>query len=279
MEGKEPSGLPWQPLTFGGVAGFAHASTARLLAIQAVVASLVAGSVIWLLHHSWEPSFSRAITQLPDRAQIYDGGLQWPAEETVWLSEDLFLSLVVIPSPAPTPPGHVGDLQLEFTPRELRVRSLLGYLPLPYPRGYQISLERSFLEPWWGAWRLPILVAVGAGTILFLLSCWALLAIAYAVVVRTVAFYADRPITTLGSWRVASAALLPGALLMAGAIVAYSLHHISMLQLLVVHGLHLLLGWIYILASPLKLSSDRTEIPFKKPARSRNPFAGRTRRS
>jgi hypothetical protein len=79
----------------------------------------------------------------------------------------------------------------------------------------------------------------------------------------------------------AAASLLPGALFLTLAIVAYTLHHINLVQLLLAAVLHVMIGWAYVLASPFCLpkqplaGSSPAKNPFGTSAQKRgNPFAG-----
>ena len=60
----------WQPFTPRGVAAFAHSSATRLLAVQLVVAALVALSVTWFLSVAWIPVIEEGIRALPETGEI-----------------------------------------------------------------------------------------------------------------------------------------------------------------------------------------------------------------
>ena len=106
-----------------------------------------------------------------------------------------------------------------------------------------------------------------------------MLATLYCLVARMHAFFKDRQLTVLGSWKLAAAALLPGALLTAAGIVLYGLGLIDLLQFLFLWALHLMVGWVYLFVSPLRLprASDAAAAPrdpFAKPKPpSANPFS------
>jgi hypothetical protein len=128
---------------------------------------------------------------------------------------------------------------------------------------------------------LTIYSAAGIAVVVWLLTSWLLLATLYCPVARIYAFFKDRQLTVLGSWKLASAALLPGALLTVAGIVLYGLGLIDLLEFLYLWVLHLLLGWVYLFVSPLRLprASDAVSAPRDpfgqpKPA-SPNPFSGK----
>jgi hypothetical protein len=266
MESPAPS-PPWQPLTFGGVAAFARASPGRLFFVQFLMASLVAVSVVWFLTSAWFPQIQKAIAQLPEQGGIQSGQLRWTNASPAWLAEGTFLS-IVIDVEGNTPMGLNGDVQLQLVRNELRVRSLFGYLAVPYPAGWVVGLNRTEAGPWWGAWRPFILIGAGVIVAVGLWLSWVVLATIYMAPVRLIAFYADREVSLASAWRVACAAMLPGALLMSGAMVLYSLHRLNLIGLLFAWLLHLVLGWIYVGIAATRLPRLSTA-----PPRRRNPFS------
>ena len=243
---------PWQPFTFGGVAAFARVSLARLLGVELIAALLAAGSLVWFLHSAWEPPLRQAISQLPENGSLENGRLDWPAESPKRLAEGSFLSVIVDLAHSGEM-GFVADLQVELGERDFRLRSILGYLTLRYPTDWRVPMNRLELDPWWGAWRSVVFLGLTIIVMIGLLIGWAVLATLYFWPVRAIAFYADRQLTWAGAWRLASAAMLPGALLMSAAIVAYSFQRLNLIQLLFAAAMHLAFGWGYLLMSPLWL--------------------------
>jgi hypothetical protein len=257
----------WQPLTPRGVAAFSRAPLGRLLLIQFIVALLVAGSVIWFLATVWFPATREAIRQLPDTGLIQNQQLSSPRSTTEPLVENRFLAFVVNVDGAGTP-NLATDLRVEFRRQNFALCSLLGCLQIDYPQGSTVQFNRPELESWWAAWQLTMYSAAGIAVVVWLFASWLLLAALYGPVARIYAFFKDRQLTLLGSWKLASAALLPGALLTAAGIVLYGLGLIDLLQFLLLWVLHLLMGWVYLFVSPLRLprASDAIAAP-------RDPFA------
>jgi hypothetical protein len=72
-------------------------------------------------------------------------------------------------------------------------------------------------------------------------------------------------LSLLASWKLAGAALLPGALLLSASLVAYGLGGCDLVQLCFAFGMHLVLGWVYLFISPLFLNRA---LPTEK----NNPF-------
>jgi hypothetical protein len=82
---------------------------------------------------------------------------------------------------------------------------------------------------------------------------WALMATVYCLPAWVVGFYADRRVSLRESWRLAGAALMPGALLLTTAIFFYGLGALDLVHLVVAGAAHFLIGWVYVIVSPLYL--------------------------
>jgi len=245
----------WQPFTFGGVAAFANASWSRLLLFELLVGAIVSASVVWFVAHNYSPVIIQAIQKLPDEALLKNSKLQGVPSQL--LAETKFLSIAVDLDES----GQIGqtaEFQIELHESDFKIcsllRSLLGCFVCDYPEGQNILLTRSKLEPWWGAWQPVILVATGAVVLFFLFLFWAILAAFYTAPVKMAAYFADRKLSWAASWRLSSAALMPGALLMALAVALYGLQLFDLIALGFFWGAHLLVGWIYLLISPWRVS-------------------------
>lgn len=250
---SEPSKPPvWQPLTFGGVAAFARARWTRLLLLQGIVAVFVAVTVVLLLGRCWFPVLTKAVQGLSEFGTVRGARLAWPVKEAVVLAENRFLGLVVDLEESGTT-GQIADLQVEFSRERIKVVSLLGYTSLPYPAGVEIELNRQTLDPWWNAWRPAFLFGGTFATVLFLFASWSVLATLYALPVRTLAWLSGRAASPGKSWRVAAAALLPGAVWMGGAIFLYAVEQLPLVGLGAAFGLHLVVAWVYVLGAPFCL--------------------------
>jgi hypothetical protein len=267
-------------LTPRGVAAFSRAPLGRLFLVQFIVALLAAASVIWFLATIWLPTTRDAIRQLPETGIIQNRQLSSPRSIAEPLVENRFLAFVVDVDGTSTP-GLAADLRIEFRRQNFALCSLLGCLRIDYPKDSTIQFNRPELESWLAAWELTIYSATGIAVVVWLFASWLLLATLYSPVARLYAFFKDRQLTVPGSWKLASAALLPGALLATAGIVLYGLGGIDLLQFLILWALHLMVGWVYLFVSPLRLprASDATSParnPFgeAKPARS-NPFSAK----
>ncbi len=240
----------WQPLTPRGIAAFAGAPLGRVLVVQFVFALLAAATVMWFLHRAWFPIINEAIGRLPPEGEIRAGTLDWRGESPQMLAEGRFLALTVdlrhqgqVRSPA--------HLAVEFGQRDCKGFSLFGFVALRYPKNWVVAFNRVELTPWWGAWS-PAILAVAAGLVLgALMLIWAGLATMYCVPVWLVGLYANRQLTLRGSWRLAGAALMPGALLFTALSFCYGLRALDVVHLVAAAGVHLAVGWVYLVVSPL----------------------------
>ena len=277
----------WQPFTPRGVAAFARASTWCLWRAQLLVALLIAGTCVWLVHSQWMPVVDEAIAHLPTPGgAIAQGRLQWPDNEPralTRLTEPSFLHIIVDPLNAEDH-SQVADVQVEFQERRLQLASLFGFVRVAYPAQFNLRLEREWLAPWWGSRRPFLLAALGAGIVAVLMFMWTLLALAAAWAVRTVAFFSDRAGGYAACCRLAGAALMPGAALMGMGILCYALGLLPLIGVLMVYGLHLVVSVGYLFLAPFYLEKLETVAaatnPFAAPSQTSdeaapaNPFSG-----
>jgi hypothetical protein len=258
--------IAWQPLTPRGVAAFARASLGRLLLVQLIVALLTAGTVVWFLHKCWFPTIGEAIRGLPPQGEIRSGRLDWPDPSPTRLAEGRFLAIVVDLDHAgeARSPAHV---QVEFGRADFKVYSLLGDFQSAYPRSRAVAFNRTELWPRWGAWAPAILAMVTGLVVGCLMVSWACLATVYCLPAWLIGFFANRDCGLGGSWRLAGAALMPGALWMCAIIVLYGWGALDLVRLAVAGAVHFLVGWVYLLVSPLCLPGHATVVAKD------NPFA------
>jgi len=242
----------WEPLTPRGVAAFAGAGLGRLLLVQGIVALLAAGVVVWFVDNGCFPTMGTAIRKLPAAGEIRSGRLDWPGYSPELLADGRFLAFGVdLDHAGQIRSTATADVQIEFGRETVRVFSLLGYLEWPYPRDYVIAFNRNELEPLWGAWAMEFLLAVGAATVICLLLSWWLLATLYFLPVWLLGLFTNRDLNFRQSWRLAGAALMPGALLISAAILLYGIGFLSLVSFLFAFGAHFLIGWIYLFLSLL----------------------------
>jgi hypothetical protein len=162
------------------------------------------------------------------------------------LAESRFLTLAVdlTHTGAARSPSH---LQVEFGQTDLRICSVLGCSQVLYPLSYKVGFNFQELKPWWGAWAPIISALVFIGAVLGLMVSWEILATISCLPAWMLALYSDRELTLAGSWRLAGAALVPGALVMTLAIILYGLAQLDLLRLISAFALHFLIGWAYLI--------------------------------
>lgn len=263
----EPT-FAWEPVTPRGVAAFARASLERLLVVQSIFALIASVSFVWILSDGIFPAIDAAISELPDQGQIRNGKLDWRGDSPLLLAEGSIIAASVdlehggsLRSPT--------DFQFEFGRNSVRIFSLFGETEFAYPVGYIIAVNRPDLRPVWGAWSPDILALTTIGTFFGLLLTWAAMAAIYVLPVWLVCFFTNRDLNFLQSWKLAAAALMPGALLLSMAVVLYDFGAFDFVQLCFAFGMHLIIGWIYLFVSPMFLR--RTVRADKK-----NPFADKS---
>ena len=264
----EPQRTAWQPLTPRGVAAFTRAPVGRLLLVQCAFALLAAVVVVWFLRTAWFPTVHEAILHLPAEGEIQSGKLNWPDPSPELLSEGHFLAFVV-------DTNHTGTLrspaqvQVEFGRNDIFFYSLAGYREWPYPRDWIFGLNRTEAEPWWGAWEAPIQWLAFAGTLLWCLVSWAVLAIIYCLPVWLGGFFANRDLNLVRSWKLAGAAQMPGTIVLIAGIVLYGFGVLDLVGLAAAAAVHLLVSWIYLPLSVRAAPKLLSRAPDNK-----NPFVG-----
>jgi hypothetical protein len=250
MSAPSESAFAWEPLTPRGVAAFAGAGLGRLLLVQGIVALLAAGAFAWFIDNGCFPAIGTAIQKLPVGGEIRSGRLDWRGNSPQLLADGRFLTFDVDLDHS-RQIRSTADMQIEFGRQTVRAFSLFGYMDLPYPRGYVIAFNRNELEPLWGAWAVELLLIGAAASVIVLLLSWWLLAALYFLPVWMLGFFTNRALNFRQSWRLAGAALMPGALLMTAAIVFYGIGFLGLISFLFVFGAHFLIGWIYLFFSLL----------------------------
>jgi hypothetical protein len=260
----EPT-FAWEPVTPRGVAAFARASLERLVVVQSIFALLAAAAFTWLLSDGFFPTVDAAVGRLPATGEIRSGKLSLLDTTPAILAEGRLLAFDVdlkhsrqIRSPA--------DFQVEFGENSLLIFSLFGETEIAYPDGQYFAFNRNDVQPLWGAWSPDLLALAAIGTFLGLMFAWVLLATLYFLPVWLICFFANRDLNFRQSWRLAGAALMPGALLMSLSLVLYDWGDCDVVQLCFAFGFHLVIGWIYLFISPLFLNRAL-------PSSTKNPFA------
>ena len=237
---------PGLPLTFGGVAAYSRAGLSQCVFRFAAWAAVCAVLWVWSIDRAWLPAVELALGKLPERASFHAGRLAWHTPHPIVLANDHFLSLIVNPGDEATV-DRTADIQIELGSLEVRCRSFLGWIYLPFPATLEGDFGRDTALPWWGAWK-PSLLAVLALMIGFtMLLSWIVVGTLCTGPALMIARILGKPATVPQVWRTCVAALLPGEGLVTLAVVSYACNRISMLLLLVFWAGHWLVGWIYLI--------------------------------
>ena len=219
--------------------------------------------VIWFLKANYAPSVSEAVKNFPENAVLENGNLT--NAPSAILTQRKFLSAVIDFQESGST-GQTADVQIEFRKNYFQICSLFGCGLFNYPAG-KIPLGRSSSEPWWDA-RQPVIFAICAVvTALGIWFAWVILALLYMPAAKLIAYFADRPLSWRESWRLVSAAQMPGAFLMSLAIVLYGLQVFDLIRFMFFFSAHFFVVWIYVCSAPFYLPRTTETVP---PAK--NPF-------
>jgi hypothetical protein len=271
----------WQPLTPRGVAAFVPATFTRLFFVQFIVAALFVLALLGFLRVSWLPVLTEAVRQLPETGEIRGGELDFPGSSPARLAENARLAVVVDVAAAGTT-GRTADLEVTFQKNRVVVCGPIGCEWRVYPRHYIISFNRAEVEAAWGAWRWALITIVVVATMVTLLAGWWAMGLIYVPLVKVFTLFADRRITWAGAWRLSMAALLPGTLMVAAAILLYAFGTIDLFRLGLLYLLHFVAGLFFVITSPYFLPAVDPERPGRNPfgsasntARPASPFSRR----
>ena len=270
--------ISYQPFTIGGVASFAVASVWRLLGVQFIFAGFISGVLIWFVNSAWIPVIDESIEQMPQSGYISKGSLNWPIGSSLHVEGpeggEPFIRLDVEPSGITNVIESV-DLVLAFDSKRLFVGSTLGLglIVLPYPWNLEIPFNKSDLKPWWGARSHLILLSLGLLVTIFLMLSWSFLGLFYMLPVK---IFSVNRLSFKDSWKLASAAHLPGALIMCVGIFMYGIKQIELVGFAFLWLIHLILPWFYLFFSPFFVPKSVKKVrKFKSDSKSdeiANPF-------
>lgn len=277
----------WQPLTGHGLAAFADASGARILAFQAVLASLMALAVVWSARQIVITTVEYALPNLPEEpAGIALRKMRWPDRVVRLLAQSPHLALAVDPE-ATGELGLNGDLQIELGHEALIVRGVLGQSTVGYWSELDLPLDRTSAVAAWGAWRLPLLAVLGVVSALLVLATWWILATLYFLPAWLFGWLLRRRLSGSGAWRLCSASLWPAALIPGAALLMYATLWIRLPGLVVLWALHFPAAWVWLIWAVMSLPAgtsrdgDTRPNPFGHASpdgkRSRSAAAGRSR--
>jgi hypothetical protein len=268
------------------VAAFAGTTLRRLFLIQFFFASVAAGTFAWFLHAACLPPLQKAVDQLPDQGYIDQQRLFTPLTNTITLVAEPVLG-VIVNLPRQNNPPLPSDIQVVFYHKEVDISTRFGSFVSRYPKGWIIQFNRKEVAPALQAWTPAALAIAALAVFILLFLTWTVLASFFFLIPIVVARYSERALTLAGSWKLASAALLPGTLFLTAGLAAYGLGWIHLLHFTLLAAAHLMIGWLYLVLSPLALPRpvdiEEAENPFRppppapepdsEPEEKKNPFA------
>lgn len=249
----EKGSIAFLPFTFGGIARFGYAKRVYLLTVEIIVALFCSLCVVWFFCGTYFPVVGTAIDALPDGpVKIANGFLIWEDERDGVLAQSPKLSIVVRAYKTSPRLGRESDLALELSEQEVRLYSFGRYTPIPYGQK-EFSLERQRAIPWWEAWMGPIIFWVWFISFFSLIFIWQCFSFLYMFIIKGIAWIARRKITWSGSYTMAGATLMLGAILMGIAILGYGADYYGLPGLVIATIIHFLPAWIFLLICPFLL--------------------------
>lgn len=269
-QGRQP--IAWQPLTPRGVGAFAGASASRIFLVELVFALTAAGVILWFLLTRWVPVVEAAIKQLPEEGFIEHQLLTTPRASPAPLAVSPFLGISIdLGRRSNAEAGS--DLYLKFLREGVQCCSYFGCLEVPYPSWLAMDFNRQELVSGWGAWKPFVVTVTGVLIVLVLFTCWWLLACLYAPILWLLARARKRSVNLRGAHRSATAALMPGALLLLVAVALYGWGFLSLIQLCMCLLLHFAVAWIFLILIPPHLVTAPTKSSASA-STGENPFGG-----
>jgi hypothetical protein len=230
------------------------------------MALIAALAIVWFVWFGWIPEINKAIKNLPAEGVIEDQQLKARIDSANPLADDRGLLGIAADPENTGSPALRADLKVQLRRDHYEICFLLGCKTVPYPRGETIQFNRIELKPRWEAWEPFLLTAVGVGAWLFVFGSWLVLSLLYVPLVYLFGHLRKRQLTLGGSWRLAGAALMPGAALLSIGIVCYGLGFIDLVRFFTLLILHLIIGWIYLgmaaVTLPVKSAPQSTANPF-----------------
>lgn len=234
--------------------------------MQALMALIAGFVVLWFVDRNYTPVIVAAARNMPEEAVVRNGSLD--GVTTGVLAERKFLSVAIDLRQGPSI-GQSADLQLELHERNIAIcpsyRSLAGIILCRYPTSGYWPVGRTILEPWWDAWKPVCYAGVVLGVGVGLILTWLILATAYGIAARLIAYFGDRSLGLGQCWNLAAAALMPGALIMILGIVFYGLQMVDLIGLSMLSVLHFIVGWVYLAFAPLRAPRNADATPATNP--------------
>lgn len=254
----------WQPFTWGGIVLLAESTFSRYVICLIIWALPVSICLSYFSYITLIPAVDPLLKSLPSDLTITSGYLTWTPPEPVILSETWFLSISMHPDPR-TPFESLGsDVHLQFFPRELRLHSPFGYLPLYYPSILNSEFSGTAMLPWWGAFKPLIPGFLLPVFLVGLLFCWQCMALFYGLTIYPILKLIRGSLPWKKVRRICNLSMISGAWVMSLGLLAYAFGMFNFYGLTAVFASHLLIPPVFIFGSLLKATNHSSSVP--------NPF-------
>ncbi|MCX7872708.1 MAG: hypothetical protein N2487_05430 [Verrucomicrobiae bacterium] len=253
------------PLTPNGISAYANVSfayTAYTILVFAIICSV---SICWMFSRCLIVPLNLGVERLPEKGGISNGRLQWFTNETTVLIETRTLSIHVNPTDE-EPIADGADLQIVFEKDRLLLRSLFGWLPIPYPKTLNFPLNLKDLWTSWGAYKNAIIPLVFIFSACFLVVVWGGLAWIYSIPIALLVKIIKAKTSSAGIFRISLMSQMLSALIMSAGVIFYTLARIDLTTLCIIFAIHIPFAWIYLLITPFYLPKipDNTSNPFNQ---------------
>lgn len=192
-----------------------------------------------------------AMRALPENCIIDSGKIEGLSEGFRVHHHNRFLSIEFL-GDSDQRANSTSDFQLTFTPDDLRLSSIFGTLHLAYPNRH-FSLSPSHFQPWWEARRSAFAIVAFVIIFLGMLILWMILASVYSLPLFVISLFGKRRIKCISAWFLAGTSLVPGTIILIFALVLYSSHLLGFFGLIAAIAFHLIVGWIFAMASIFKV--------------------------
>lgn len=258
----EPGGFPFTP---SGVSSFAATGWGRLLLWQCVVAVALGGGILLVLGQHWAPVLDRVIEDhFPQKTGLQDGQLIWPDDEPATSPHNAYLCVIIDPANT-LEHNEQADVVIELRRTHWMLHSVLGYQAYHYHSGNHQWSREEFI-PWWGSRRPFLTLGAGAGTGLAFVLGTALIGLMLVWPVRLLAYFTNGTGNLGPLWRLSTAALLPGGMMLAMGLLCYAMRLLPLMALLPLLAVATLISLVYLVLATLTLPHAEKIAA--------NPFAG-----
>lgn len=261
------------PLTPCGIVAYTTAERFYFIATILLFAVICSASICILVNRCLVQPINIVAERLPDEGGIIDGKLFWLTNEPAVLIETRSFSIHVNPTDE-EPIADGADLQVVFGKEKLLLRSLFGWLILPYPETLNFPLNLKEVWTTWGAYKNSIIPVTFLIFACLLVLVWWMLAWLYSIPISIFIKILRRKIDPIGVFRISlMSQMLPAAILSSG-IILYAYNRFDLTTLLILFIVHIPFAWIYLIISPFYLPGlpEDLENPFSDGDKSRNPF-------